>query len=179
MLRFFLDSDPVEMTEEEGKAALNYKYNGGDTSYSYVYFHSPVAETVAKIMPRRIAPNVITFVAAMCLLLPHLHAWFYYTSGFEASVNPWHPLIVGVLYFLYITLDNVDGKHARNTGQQGPMGQIFDHGFDTLTLPLSTLTLCLYTQSGNNIQSHLSIFIALTGFFTFNLKEYYVGEYIL
>jgi hypothetical protein len=34
-------------------------------------------------------------------------------------------------------MDNIDGKQARRTGTGSPMGEMFDHGCDTLNCPLS------------------------------------------
>ena len=38
-----------------------------------------------------------------------------------------------VAYFLYRVLDEVDGKHARNTGNSSPMGMLLDHGVDAFS----------------------------------------------
>ena len=34
--------------------------------------------------------------------------------------------------FAYQTLDAIDGKQARRTGNSTPLGQLFDHGCDAL-----------------------------------------------
>ena len=38
--------------------------------------------------------------------------------------------------FAYQTLDSIDGKQARRTGTQGPLGELFDHGCDAFFTPL-------------------------------------------
>ena len=44
----------------------------------------------------------------------------------------------------------MDGKHARNTGQSSPLGQLFDHGVDVINL---FLTMFLYFQaSGYSVE---------------------------
>ena len=43
---------------------------------------------------------------------------------------------VGV--FVYQTLDAIDGKQARRTGSNSPLGELFDHGCDAV----STGQLC-------------------------------------
>jgi hypothetical protein len=35
--------------------------------------------------------------------------------------------------FLYQTLDATDGKQARRTGSASPLGELFDHGCDSVT----------------------------------------------
>ena len=80
----------------------------------------------------------------MFLVIPHLHAWWQYGSGFEAPVSPQMAIVTGVSFMCYITLDNVDGKQARRTSNSSPLGQIFDHGMDAITFNLSIMTMTLY-----------------------------------
>ena len=37
-------------------------------------------------------------------------------------------------FWLYSTFDNVDGKQARRTNTSSPLGELFDHGCDALTI---------------------------------------------
>lgn len=39
----------------------------------------------------------------------------------------------------YQTMDAIDGKQARRTGSAGPLGQLFDHGCDSI----STTFICM------------------------------------
>jgi ethanolaminephosphotransferase len=157
----------------------NYEYKGGDLSYVYNWVYSPFAEFIATLMPRWLAPNVITLIAAGFLVVPHLWTWALYGSGFEAEVNPWVTVLTGICFMTYITLDNVDGKQARRTGTSSPLGQIFDHGMDAITFNLSIMTMTLYYQAGNSMVAHMGLVLGCAGYFMFNIKEYYVGEYFL
>lgn len=40
---------------------------------------------------------------------------------------------------MYSTLDNIDGKQARRTGTSSPLGELFDHGIDSLNCALASL----------------------------------------
>ena len=40
---------------------------------------------------------------------------------------------------MYQTMDNIDGKQARRTGQSGGLGELFDHGIDSLNCTLASL----------------------------------------
>jgi ethanolaminephosphotransferase len=40
---------------------------------------------------------------------------------------------------MYSTMDNVDGKQARRTGTSSPLGELFDHGIDSLNCTLASL----------------------------------------
>lgn len=41
--------------------------------------------------------------------------------------------------FMYQTMDNVDGKQARRTGTSSGLGELFDHGIDSLNCTLGSL----------------------------------------
>lgn len=41
--------------------------------------------------------------------------------------------------FMYQTMDNVDGKQARRTGTSSGLGELFDHGIDSLNCTLASL----------------------------------------
>ena len=40
---------------------------------------------------------------------------------------------------MYQTMDNIDGKQARRTGQSSGLGELFDHGIDSLNCTLASL----------------------------------------
>lgn len=50
--------------------------------------------------------------------------------------------------FIYQSLDAIDGKQARRTGTNNPLGELFDHGCDALStfviLMASTSAVALY-----------------------------------
>lgn len=41
--------------------------------------------------------------------------------------------LTGFGLFLYQTLDAIDGKQARRTGSSTPLGELFDHGCDSVS----------------------------------------------
>lgn len=41
-------------------------------------------------------------------------------------------LVFTACVWTYSTFDNVDGKQARRTGTSSPLGELFDHGCDSL-----------------------------------------------
>ena len=42
-------------------------------------------------------------------------------------------LLCGLGLFVYQTLDAIDGKQARRTNSSSPLGELFDHGCDSLS----------------------------------------------
>ncbi|CAI2369731.1 unnamed protein product [Moneuplotes crassus] len=169
----------VQLDEENKKALHNYQYKGGDNGISYKYFHSPVAEFFVKFVPGWVAPNVITFAGALCLVIPHIVSLVLYGPAFEGETEQWAALTVGIMHMAYITLDNMDGKHARNTKNSSPLGQMFDHGCDAITFSLAVFTLARYRQIGSGYLTFVFAILAPTGYFMYNIKEFYMGEYYL
>lgn len=48
----------------------------------------------------------------------------------------WVPLFSAGAVVFYTILDCLDGKQARRTGTSSPLGQLFDHGCDALSVNL-------------------------------------------
>lgn len=59
---------------------------------------------------------------------------------------------------MYQTMDNVDGKQARRTGTSSGLGELFDHGIDSLNCTLASL---LETAALGLGTSHAGVFTAL------------------
>lgn len=110
-----------------------------------------------KLLPLWLAPNLVTLLGFFCILInvafvivyvPDLvgpaPSWLYYS--FAASV------------WMYSTMDNIDGKQARRTGSSSPLGELFDHGIDSLNCTLASL---LGTVSMGAGSTYLGAFIAL------------------
>ena len=51
------------------------------------------------------------------------------------------------------TLDAIDGKHARNTNRQSSLGQLMDHGCDSMANFLFSIVLTQAFLFGNSIHS--------------------------
>ncbi|GAO13659.1 hypothetical protein UVI_02017650 [Ustilaginoidea virens] len=60
--------------------------------------------------------------------------------------------------FMYQTMDNVDGKQARRTGTSSGLGELFDHGIDSLNCTLASL---LETAAMGLGTTHVGVFTAL------------------
>ena len=83
-----------------------------------------------------------------------------------------------VSYFIYQTLDAIDGKQARRTGNSSPLGQLFDHGCDSLQATIS-LVISLYTWKCPPTEP--TFFLAIVAihvvFYCANWEEYHTGVY--
>jgi ethanolaminephosphotransferase len=43
---------------------------------------------------------------------------------------------------MYLTLDSIDGKQARRSKSSSPLGQLLDHGGDSIAVVFIILTVC-------------------------------------
>ena len=55
-----------------------FKYAGGDTGYGYIYFWSPLAIWCVNRTPEFLAPNLITFVGFLFVLVPFVYTFTVY-----------------------------------------------------------------------------------------------------
>ncbi|KAK5113096.1 hypothetical protein LTR62_003675 [Meristemomyces frigidus] len=115
-----------------------YKYSSVDKSPVSYYILRHYWNACVNFLPIWLAPNMVTLlgfffvignVALLQLMDPDLqgpkYSWVYYSYAF------------GV--WAYSTMDNIDGKQARRTGTSSGLGELFDHGIDSLNCTLASL----------------------------------------
>jgi phosphatidylglycerophosphate synthase len=57
-----------------------------------------------------VAPNSITVLAFFCSLIPHLIILHFAGEDLSVEIPGWMALACGIGQFLYMHLDNMDGK---------------------------------------------------------------------
>lgn len=124
------------VTQEQLSGFDKYKYSAVDTNPLSVYVMHPFWNSLVKILPMWLAPNLITFTGFMFLVLNFLilsfYDWDFYASAQgHVHVPSWVWVAAGLFNFLAYTLDGVDGKQARRTSSSTPLGELFDHGLDS------------------------------------------------
>nr|XP_054772739.1 ethanolaminephosphotransferase 1-like [Lytechinus pictus] len=126
-----------------------YKYNSLDTSPVAVYVMHPFWNAVVKLYPMWLAPNLLTFVGFLfqvyLFLLVAYYDWdFFSNNRTRTDYQPipnfvWY--VAAICQFLGHTLDGTDGKQARRTGSSTPLGELFDHGSDSILCALMPIGL--------------------------------------
>ena len=167
---------------EEGRRQLpKHQYSGCDNSYMYIYFCSPLAESlVHRFIPLWMAPNLITLlglgISCFGYALLHLHS-----PNLTGVCPGWVWLLEAICTFAYQTLDNMDGKQARRTGSSSPLGLFLDHGADALNIVLSSLNVMAMLQLGEGrYWECLGVWAATTTpFFFATWEEYFTGTLYL
>lgn len=117
----------------EGLAGYQYK-SGGLTWMDHV--HNPMWNAAVERLPMWLAPNLITLTGTMFVVTAYLFSVFYQPEFQGEELPRWVYWYFGLAVLLYVNLDCMDGKQARRTGTSSPLGQLFDHGCDALSLHL-------------------------------------------
>lgn len=81
--------------------------------------------------------------------------------------------ILGI--FIYQTLDCIDGKQARKTGSSGPLGELFDHGCDSLVISLMAINYIAISMSGYSFNSFMALGTCLLNACVGLLSDYHTG----
>ncbi|XP_072948091.1 ethanolaminephosphotransferase 1-like [Epargyreus clarus] len=180
----------------------NYKYMAKDTSPLSVYVMHPFWNKVVELIPRWVAPNVLTFAGFVLTVLDFALLSYYdydYTAASstvhnETAVEP--PLnghteripqslwfVLAVFLFLAYTLDGIDGKQARRTQTSGPLGELFDHGLDSYSVFF--IPACLYSIFGrldysiSPIRMYYVMWNLLFNFYLSHWEKYNTGVLFL
>ncbi|RCI05210.1 hypothetical protein CU098_001249, partial [Rhizopus stolonifer] len=105
---------------EESLSGLKlYRYGGVDKSLISNYLLNPYWNNLVKLFPLWIAPNMITLLGLMTILL-NVITLFYFTQDLSECPH-WVYYTFGIGLFIYQSLDAIDGKQARRTGTSGPL----------------------------------------------------------
>lgn len=129
----------VFLTREERENIAHWKYACVDNSIT-TKISTPFWNFCVRFVPATVAPNIISLAGLICIL------YFFNLAFNYADEKPAACSFAGVcLVFTYMTLDAIDGKHARNTGNSSPLGELFDHSCDNVSVPFLVMgfTLCM------------------------------------
>jgi len=115
--------------------AAEARYESRDKSILLPYFRRYLWDPMGGLVPDWFAPNTLTILGCLCAL-----------GGLWSAllIDPSHPrlyLIPAAMLFLYTTFDNMDGAHARRTGQSTPLGEFVDHWLDTLNAAFASFAV--------------------------------------
>lgn len=120
------------------KALMAYQYEGISASLTYPALKKFWFQPVHRMVPAGIHANLITVLGGTCMVLSFLTCLLFTTYRNDSIL-----ILSGVLLWVYATFDNIDGTRARATGTSGPLGELLDHGVDTLIVYLTPLGIAL------------------------------------
>ncbi|KAL3070559.1 hypothetical protein niasHT_032349 [Heterodera trifolii] len=160
-------------------------YSSTDSSILDHLFMSRFWNWLVHFYPIWLAPNLITLIGLIINLITVLVLSNFCYSAKEIhflQISPflapsWAYSLAALGLFLYQTLDATDGKQARRTHSSSPLGELFDHGCDSMTQVFVTLNICYAMQLGS--YRHLvliTMMVSLGLFYTAHWSTYCTGQ---
>jgi phosphatidylglycerophosphate synthase len=98
---------------------------------------SAVWNKVKNYVPDNVAPNILSFGGLLCLV----QSWYicYLYMDYQPKLMS---LTAVLLFIIYHILDGIDGKHAKNTNNDSPLGEFFAHCCSNVGFVFSALSVC-------------------------------------
>ncbi|XP_060800872.1 cholinephosphotransferase 1 isoform X1 [Amyelois transitella] len=97
--------------------------------------------------PLWLAPNLITILGLIVNIVTTL-ILVWYSPDARQDPPRWACALCALGVFVYQSLDAIDGKQARRTNSQSPLGELFDHGCDSLSTVFIALGACIAVKLG-------------------------------
>ncbi|KAI1636316.1 CDP-alcohol phosphatidyltransferase [Biscogniauxia mediterranea] len=116
----------------------SYKYSAVDKSPISNYILRPYWNAFVELLPLWLAPNMVTLLG-FCFVLVNVGLLVIFMPDLVGPGPSWLYLSFAFGLFMYQTMDNVDGKQARRTGTSSGLGELFDHGIDSLNCTMGSL----------------------------------------
>ncbi|GAA6057335.1 hypothetical protein NBRC10513_006799 [Rhodotorula toruloides] len=168
-----LEADPLLVV-----APSEYAYSAVDKSPVSQYIMRHWWTWTASFAPPWLAPNAIT-VIGFCAILLNTATVALVAGDLRGSENGWVWASCAAGLFFYQTMDNIDGKQARRTGTSSPMGELFDHGLDTLNCPLGAVIQASALALGPSPLALLCILVPCWSMYVSTWEEYHTGTLYL
>jgi len=102
---------------------------------------------LVEFCPLWVAPNLVTIVG-LALNIGTSVLLMIETNGAKEQCSRWIYFFTALGLFIYQSLDAIDGKQARRTNSQSPLGELFDHGCDSVSAVFVTIACCCAVQLG-------------------------------
>ena len=163
-------STRIPFDETDSEYLKSYKYHAG--SYTPLdTLLSKMADKLANWVPKYLSPNAITLIGLSCNLLGVI------LLHFIGEEDTWKARLAlffsGCMGLFYMFMDFLDGKQARRLGCSSPLGQLFDHGCDSLNIHL--ILYAFIKSLGVTDLTQISLLFGICGFMfaSFQIIEYY------
>ena len=128
-------------------------------------------------------PNLITLIGFIFSSLPFVVLFGCFGTKMrnekDNEIPRWFFFFETFCYFMYRMLDEMDGKQARRTGNASPLGLMFDHGCDSVSIGFQCMVIGKCLQIDDNWAAVLTTIGVCSSFYFTTLEEYYSGAMIL
>uniref|UniRef100_A0A1L8DYA7 diacylglycerol cholinephosphotransferase n=2 Tax=Nyssomyia neivai TaxID=330878 RepID=A0A1L8DYA7_9DIPT len=156
------------------KKLENHKYSCVSAS-----FLDPILQPwwnfLVRSIPTWLAPNLITIVGLFVNIVTAL-VLILYSPDAKSDPPGWACFLCAGGLFAYQSLDAIDGKQARRTNTSSPLGELFDHGCDSISTVFVALSACISVQIGHHpYWMFFQCFCAMTLFYCAHWQTYVSG----
>lgn len=138
----------VCLTEAQLKRLKEHCYNSSGSTmldpYMQIWW-----EWVVHKLPIWLAPNCMT-LAGLLIVIATAAIFILHSPDAKQDMPPWLSLLGALSIFIYQTLDACDGKQARRTQSQSQLGELFDHGCDSLSTIFIALIVAITCKLGTS-----------------------------
>ncbi|KAG9020516.1 hypothetical protein FS837_008135, partial [Tulasnella sp. UAMH 9824] len=172
------------IADEKLENLRKYKYSAVDKSILSKYVLNPFWTWFVTLWPTWVAPNTITALG-LGLVVFNLSTLFYYDPQYltekDGATGPpkWVYFSWALGLFWYQAFDAIDGKQARRTGMAGPLGQMFDHGCDSLNTTFECILSCRALNVGRSWWTVSAEVVAIANFYLSTWEEFHTGTLYL
>lgn len=147
----------ISLSKHDLENIKNYRYqtNGLTPVERYVYNHfwTFLADYC---IPSWLAPNALTLLGLLVPLI-QISVIGYLSVDFSQTLPHWVWLLCFSGLFWYQTIDAIDGKHARNTNNCSPLGQLLDHNLDQISFTVFMCSVAAALRVEDNIWHIMAI----------------------
>jgi hypothetical protein len=128
---------PIVLTEPQLKRLKEHKYASEGTTL-FDPFMQEFWKWLVQYCPLWVAPNLVTIVG-LAINIGTSVLLMVETNGAKEQCSRWLYFLTALGLFIYQSLDAIDGKQARRTNSQSPLGELFDHGCDSVSCGIKFL----------------------------------------
>jgi len=157
-----------QLSKDELERLKQHKYSSTGTSLVEPYFQV-YWKWLIEFFPLWVAPNAITFLGLIVNFVTSSLLIFYCSTATETAPS-WVFFVNGLGLFIYQSLDAIDGKQARRTGSSTPLGELFDHGMDSISTVLVAQAISITMKLGE--LPWWMFFMCLSSYFTFYFSHW-------
>ncbi|XP_072211997.1 cholinephosphotransferase 1 isoform X1 [Excalfactoria chinensis] len=165
---------PAPLSPAQLKRLEQHRYSAAGRSLLEPWLQ-PYWGWLVERLPLWLAPNAITLGGLLlnCFTALPLIA----SCPTAAEQAPFWAYILGALgLFIYQSLDAIDGKQARRTNSSSPLGELFDHGCDSISTVFVVLGSCIAIRLGTNPDwLFFCCFVGLFMFYSAHWQTYVSG----
>jgi len=163
----------MQISDDGFKAIKAWQYKGGTYTLMDTFLNKFVWVPAHHLLPDWLAPNMVTLIGLLWIVAGYMVLVMGFSTDLYKPAPAWVYVFAAFSNFMYQTLDAIDGKHARRLNHTGPLGQLFDHGCDSVSLTFIAMTVMASMRMGFGVRAISFLFSMLVPFWLSQWSEYH------